>query len=274
MLGVKYYMAISEQMIAFGQKNTDLKQVAVSGPWVVFEVADSQLVEPLDNDPAVLTGVPAHSWLEAVTPWYVDPTEWNVWPASGGPDTWQRIREGQIPTATPTTPIAVTNTETGTDTISFDVTRPGTPVLVKVSYFPNWKVSGAEGPWRVGPNLMVVVPTQTHVSMSYGTTSVEYGSWAISLGGLIALFFLFRAAPLPMPEPRRWFESWSGAESELEDDTDGDDESETDRGSSSSSDNRSATEASSEPSSAKKPEQKPSASDPDEDPFDRFFNDL
>jgi hypothetical protein len=205
MLGVKYYMAISEQMIAYGQNNIELKQVAASGPWVVFEVADSNLVEAFDNNPAVLTGVAPHRWLEGVTPWYMDPTSWNVWPAAGGPDEWQRIVEGEVPSATPTTPVAVTNIVEGTDTLSFDVTRPGTPVLVKVSYFPNWKVDGAKGPWRVGPNLMVVIPTETSVSMHYGTTPVQYGSWAITLGGLIALVFLFRAAPLPMPEPRRWF---------------------------------------------------------------------
>jgi len=205
MLGVKYYMAISEQMIAFAQNNTELKQVAVSGPWVVFEVADSQLVEAFDNNPAVLTGVSPHRWLEAVTPWYMDSTAWNVWPAAGGPGEWQRIEEGELPSATPTTPVAVTNIVQGTDTLSFNVTRPGTPVLVKVSYFPNWKVDGAKGPWRVGPNLMVVIPTETNVSLRYGTTTVEYGSWAITLAGLVALVFLFRASPLPMPAPRRWF---------------------------------------------------------------------
>ena len=218
MLGVKYYMAITEQMTAYGEKNAALKQVATSGPWVVFEVADSQLVEPFDNNPAVLTGVPPNKWLEAVTPWYIDPTAWNVWPASGGPESWQRIAEGETPTATPTTPVAVTNTQTGTDTISFDVTKVGTPILVKVSYFPNWEVSGAKGPWRVGPNLMVVVPTSNHVSMHFGTTSVEYGSWAITLGGIVALVFLFRASPLPIPEPRRWFRSRAGTATPEEDD--------------------------------------------------------
>ena len=39
-------------------------------------------------------------------------------------------------------------------------TASGSPVLVKVSYFPNWEASGAEGPYRVTPNLMVVVPTE------------------------------------------------------------------------------------------------------------------
>jgi hypothetical protein len=204
MLGVKYYMAITEQMISYGQKNTSLKQVAVSGPWVVFEVADSPLIEPFDNNPVVLTGVAPKKWLGAVTPWYLDPTAWNVWPASGGPDSWQRIVQGETPTATPTTPVAVTNVATGIDTISFDVTRPGTPVLVKVSYFPNWEVSGAQGPWRVGPNLMVVMPTSNHVSMHFGMTTVDWSGWIITILGLVGLVLLWRAGPIAMPDAMPW----------------------------------------------------------------------
>jgi hypothetical protein len=217
MLGVKYYMAITEQMIAYGRSNSSLKQVANSGPWVVFEVGDSPLVEPLDNNPAVLTGVAPKQWLEAVMPWYIDPTAWNVWPSSGGPKEWQRVVEGETPTATPTTPVAVTNTQTGTDSISFDVTKPGTPILVKVSYFPNWKVSGAEGPWRVGPNLMVVVPTSNHVELHYGTTVVDWGSWIITLLGLVGIVLLCRAGPLAMPDPLPWRRQRPDSESSEED---------------------------------------------------------
>ena len=47
--------------------------------------------------------------------------------------------------------------------LSFTVDQVGVPVLVKVSYFPNWTVDGAEGPYRVAPNLMVVVPTENEV---------------------------------------------------------------------------------------------------------------
>jgi hypothetical protein len=65
--------------------------------------------------------------------------------------------------------------------------------LVKVSYFPNWKVSGGEGPYRVTPNLMVVVPTSTHVKLHYGYVGVDYLANALTLFGLIALFWLFRA---------------------------------------------------------------------------------
>jgi hypothetical protein len=204
MFGVRYYMAISDGMIAQARANESLTEVAASGPWVVFEVADSPLVEPLDNEPAVLTGVSPHDWLDAVEGWYLDPTQWGVYPAAGGPDQWQRTPEGTTPTEVPTTPVAVTDIRTGTDAIEFEVTDVGQPVLVKASYFPNWKADGAEGPWRVGPNLMVVVPTSTHVELHYSTTPVEWAGWGITLLGLVGLVLLWRAGPLTMPEPRPW----------------------------------------------------------------------
>ncbi len=227
MLGVKYYMAITEQMISYGQENSSLKQVAASGPWVVFEVADSPLIEPLDNNPAVLTGVAPKKWLGAVTPWYLDPTAWNVWPASGGPESWQRIVEGETPTATPTTPVAVTNIVTGTDSISFDVTRAGSPVLVKASYFPNWEVSGAQGPWRVGPNLMVVVPTSNHVSMHFGMTTVDWSGWLITILGLVGLVLLWRAGPIAMPDAMPWRRPRPDPADGVDDEADGEHESDT-----------------------------------------------
>lgn len=65
---------------------------------------------------------------------------------------------------------SVSGIRMGTDSVRFTVSRPGVPVLVKVSYFPNWHAVGAQGPWRAEPNLMVVVPTAHHVTLVYGST--------------------------------------------------------------------------------------------------------
>jgi hypothetical protein len=89
-------------------------------------------------------------------------------------------------------PVEVTNPVVGEDSISFDVDRVGTPVLVKMSYFPNWRVSGAEGPYRVAPNFMLVIPTDTHVELTYGRTSVEWLSYALTLLGIVGLVVLIR----------------------------------------------------------------------------------
>ncbi len=74
--------------------------------------------------------------------------------------------------------------------MSFKVSEIGVPVLVKVSYFPNWEVDGAKGPWRATPNLMVVLPTEEEVVLTYGRTGVDVLSIFLSFIGLMLLFVL------------------------------------------------------------------------------------
>ncbi len=99
-------------------------------------------------------------------------------------------------------PVEVTNIETGIDTISFDVSEPGVPVLVKTNYFPNWEVDGADGPYRVTPNLMVVIPTEDHVSLHYGRTPVDLAALGLTLLGLIGLVWLARRPAIEVPADR------------------------------------------------------------------------
>ena len=77
------------------------------------------------------------------------------------------------------------------DRISFDVDRTGSPVLVKTSYFPNWQATGANGPWRVAPNLMVVVPTSRHVELHYGFTPVDNLGRVVSVAALAGVGLLW-----------------------------------------------------------------------------------
>jgi len=72
-------------------------------------------------------------------------------------------------------------------TVSFHVSKIGTPVLVKVSYFPNWQASGATGPYRVTPNLMVVVPTAHDVVLRYGASRANRVGQGLTIIGIAAL---------------------------------------------------------------------------------------
>ena len=94
-----------------------------------------------------------------------------------------RVAASDLKNAQPrsVTPTQVSNVRTTVDKISFDVSDIGKPVEVKESYFPNWKISGAEGPYRLAPNLMVVVPTSNHVELSYGLTAVDWTGRGITL---------------------------------------------------------------------------------------------
>jgi hypothetical protein len=209
LMGVRYYMATSEQAITAARGHPDLTEVATSGPWVIFQVADSPLVEPLTNEPAVLDGVhdAQHDWIcrtedskgrcdGPAIAWFKDPSRWDVFLASSGPSGWQRVDADEPdPTTRAERAVEVTSVEAGTDRIAFDVDQPGVPVLVKASYFPNWQVRGADGPYRVAPNLMVVVPTGDHVELTYGREPIEWLGYALTALGVALALLLARPHP-------------------------------------------------------------------------------
>ena len=195
-------MAESAQVEAQANVDPDLKLIATSGPWAngaekttwnVYAVKDAPLVQPLANDPAVLEGIKASpsSWLFPSLNWYADPKNWKVELAQSGPSSWPRAAIGTAhPTARAVPKTTVSNTTVTNSSVSFDVSHVGTPVLVKISYFPNWHATGANGPWRVTPNLMVVVPTSHHVTLTYGTSTVNLLGDAATVVGVVALIGL------------------------------------------------------------------------------------
>ena len=97
-------------------------------------------------------------------------------------------------------PVTVSNVQIDEQSLSFDVDQVGVPVLVKMSYFPNWEVSGAEGPYRVAPNEMVVIPTSTHVSMTYGRSTSDVAFLVITLLGIVAAIVARVKGPFHFPK--------------------------------------------------------------------------
>jgi len=92
--------------------------------------------------------------------------------------------------ASPT--VRVSYVHVGVSQLSFRVNRVGVPVVVRVSYYPRWQATGAAGPFRVSPNLMVVVPTAHLVTLTYGTTlanevgvTVTLLAVVVAAGGLV-----------------------------------------------------------------------------------------
>jgi hypothetical protein len=205
-LGVRYFLASSTTVEDAAAADPAVTEVASSGPWntsyngealdttwKVYEIHDSALVQPLADQPVVWTGVkPAQtSWLAPAVAWYDDPSRWNVVPTAGGPASWERVAVGTAhPAAVPEPATTVSDVVQTDDSISFHVSRIGTPVEVKTSYFPNWHATGATGPWRSAPNLMVVVPTSHEVTLTFGATASNRIGQLITLLAVVATVVL------------------------------------------------------------------------------------
>jgi hypothetical protein len=206
LLGVRYFMAFSPEIERAALANPSLQLVAQTGPWLgqyltqslnttwdVFLVRAAPLVVPLADLPAVLRDVSPgqSSWLKPSAAWYQNPANFDVELAQDGPPEWPRVVVGQVPPKVAVPAAVVTDVRQTPSSVSFHVSRPGTPVLVKVSYFPNWRATGASGPFRVTPNLMVVVPTTDRVTLTYGPTLVNWvgqGCTVVGAGALLVLW--------------------------------------------------------------------------------------
>jgi uncharacterized membrane protein len=61
----------------------------------------------------------------------------------------------------------------------------GVPLLIKVSYFPNWKVEGADGVYLASPAFMLIFPTQENVRLYYSKDVSDIAGELLSIVGLV-----------------------------------------------------------------------------------------
>ena len=200
MLGVKYLMVSSPEVATEADADASLTKVATSGPWdkatggashatwSIYLIGDSSMVTGMTHLPVVVPGIAATSttWKQANVAWFLNPERREVPLAATGPAWWPRGRASTT-TSPEVEPVSISRIQHSGSTMSFDASGTGRPVLVKVSYSPRWHVAGAEGPYRVSPNLMVVVPTSSHVVMTYGGETMSWLGLVVSMLGMVAL---------------------------------------------------------------------------------------
>ena len=211
LFGVRYYVAYDacknsdDQAVPcadLGMKDTEMQAAAAAGlpgvkrrgRFTIDEVGTGDLVQVPRFRP-VLVDDP--NWRANALAWYANPN-WLETPLvfasrKDRAATAAFAAAGKPPfTTLPQEPLdrpgelAATTSRTG-DVVSFRTDRVGEPHIVKVSWFPNWKVEGAKGPWMLSPGLMVVVPTQSEVRLSYRDTPVDLAGKALTVAGVGAL---------------------------------------------------------------------------------------
>ena len=191
--GVDYYVSFTEEAEEKAVDDPRLVETERSGPFTIFEVDDSELVDVATFAPSVWDP-PAgerESFGEVALEWYDSIETLDRWLVADGPDEWPRVADADsVRSAEPIDAVGtVSNIEIGDDWLSFETDAVGVPHLVKVSYFPNWVADGAEGPYRAAPSLMVVVPTSERVEMRFGRSWIEFvgfGATLLAIAGLMS----------------------------------------------------------------------------------------
>ena len=187
---------------------------------------------PLSTQPVVVskrTGDQRERWLELGMSYFQHTDEWDALPVASGPASWQHIevepdlerRQGEsgdpgrlvdivVPVAnTKIAPVSVepaivTDIKIDNEAISFHVDKIGVPVLVRVSYYPNWKSHGASAPMRAAPNMMVVIPTENNVRITYDSSGTDKLAYLLTFIGIgLVVFFVRRPLRYGVAMPPR-----------------------------------------------------------------------
>ena len=69
--------------------------------------------------------------------------------------------------------------------ITFKTNKPNQLHLIKVSYFPNWKIKNGHGPFRISPSFMAVIPNDEFVEIKFELSNIEKG---LNFFSFLALF--------------------------------------------------------------------------------------
>jgi hypothetical protein len=193
MFDVHYYIAWSDRAKRAAAASPLLRKVGDAGRFSIFALkSTSQVVVP-KNQPVVLQG--GH-WKQASIAWFLNPQDDDVPLVRSGPKEWARV--GPLPPAVPRTPLRhggeAIPSVVEDDEISFTTNAIGEPHIIRTSYFPNWHVEGAKGPYMVSPSLMMVIPTQRNVRLKWERTWAEWTGDVLTLGtfGVLLLLLPFR----------------------------------------------------------------------------------
>ena len=86
--------------------------------------------------------------------------------------------------------LSITELNIENNLITFKTNKPNQLHLIKVSYFPNWKITNGQGPYRISPSFMAVIPHEELVELKFESTNVEKALNLLSISALLAALLL------------------------------------------------------------------------------------
>lgn len=180
LMDVSYLITVTEKARKAALKVPDLELIDEVETSAIFALDPSGQVVVPEYEPAVLKG----DWVQANLDWFTS-SDLEVPLVGDGPVGWAHVTDIEdLPRTSLDHGGSSYEATTDNDRIAFTTDAVGEPHWVKTSYFPNWRVEGAEGPYLASPSMMMVIPTQEEVVLTYSRTWAEWLGLGLTLGAL------------------------------------------------------------------------------------------
>lgn len=179
-------VALSSALMDALAARSDVEHLADVPPYGVYRLRDTRddYVEPLTHAPVRSS---PDGYRDAAYRWFTrKPLPRSVLVFTDDPRFAVGERDPWLPPPeVPLDPGVTATSRLEPETIHIRTSRVGHPLLVKVSYHPRWRAEGADGPYLAAPSLMLVVPRQHEVRLTYARTPADHLGAALSLGALL-----------------------------------------------------------------------------------------
>ena len=199
--GVSYYVAYTEKLKMEADANPDslTKIKETSAGFNIYKLKDSTLVDPVSN---FSVSMQDKNWLMKSIEWYKGNTLNN--PIVFAKNNQEKAELNKFLSSNFKKGNKVQDVKWGRDFVEFKTNSINTPYIIKVSYFPTWRVIGAKGPYLISPSYMMVIPTGENVKLYFSYGVFDWMGILLTLGGIIYLFYgvnLSSIFKLQIPKP-------------------------------------------------------------------------
>jgi len=188
-LGIDYFITYTDSITEKSQASEKLNLLFSSGPFSVFSIK-SEKIELVTQNIIEFEKIP---FLERTMSSIFRNTDYSNFFTSAyenfsNLDSERIIEVSNTPSKLKKSradKAVITNQKITSNTISFTTDRPNELHQIKVSYFPNWKIKNGEGPYRISPSFMAIVPNSENVELTFIKTRKESYSFYIALFSLL-----------------------------------------------------------------------------------------
>ncbi|MFH1106162.1 MAG: 6-pyruvoyl-tetrahydropterin synthase-related protein [Candidatus Aenigmatarchaeota archaeon] len=191
LFNVKYIVATSEKLKRRLVNNTDFVFLKAFEEIEVYELNYAQsYVEALKYWPVSHT---MEGWKELSLEWFKNADGLEV-PIVfvGSEDEKSRFDSSYAP-GTPVENNCSIQEKISNEEIRIATNCIGKPLLVKVPYFPSWKVEGAEKTYLASPAFMIVVPNEENVRIFYGDSYYDILGKALTALGIATVILYWKS---------------------------------------------------------------------------------
>jgi len=185
LFGAQYFLAFTPEIKQLA--NQDLIKLKDINEFSVYQVPHAELVSLI---PQIELKSKNKHWLDESIDWYkaLDFSKFLVFYQNK--KELEEINSYLQPVDIVTSTITVT--EIKKDSLTFETENLYQPHLVKITYFPGWKVIGGKGPYLISPSFMMVIPIRREVTLQFGYNLWDKIGMVMSLLGLITVILITR----------------------------------------------------------------------------------